>query len=198
MKAVKTLILGGFIFLVPFAVVLLVVGKVFGVSKQLARPIADRIPVDAVAGIALADLVSVAIIVVACFVAGAAAKSASGRRLHRKLDELLLNLIPRYTFIKSMTASLGGEGQAVLKPVLVRFDDLAQVAFEVERGPGDLVTVYLPGSPDPWSGSVAHVAADRISPLDQSFASVISSLRKVGRGTQTLLESSSADHGNSD
>jgi uncharacterized membrane protein len=183
------MILGGLIFLVPFAVVLLVFGKVFNVSMHLAQPIADRIPIDAVAGIALANIVSAVIILVACLLAGIAAESAPGRRLYRKVDEVLLNLIPRYTFIKSMTASLGGEDESVLKPVLARFDDLAQVAFEVERGPGDLVTVYLPGSPDPWSGSVAHVTADRISPLDQDFASVISSLRKVGRGMPALLES---------
>jgi uncharacterized membrane protein len=195
MKTVKTMILGGLIFLVPFAVVLLVVGKVFSVSMQLAEPIADRIPVDAVAGIALANLLSVAIILLACFLAGIAAKSTPGRRLYRKLDELLLNLIPRYTFIKSLTASLGGEDQSVLIPVLVQFDDLAQIAFEVERGPGDLVTVYLPGSPDPWSGSVAHVTTDRISPLEGDFASVIGSLRKVGRGMSARLELTSAGGG---
>ena len=189
MKTVRTMILGGLIFLVPFAVVLLVVGKVFTVSMHLAEPIADRIPIDAVAGIALANIVSVAIILVACFLAGIAAKSAPGRRLYRKLDELLLNLIPRYTFIKSMTASLGGDDQSVLIPVLVQFDDLAQVAFEVERGPGDLVSVYLPGSPDPWSGSVAHVTSDRVSPLNGDFASVIASLRKVGRGLSAPFES---------
>jgi hypothetical protein len=125
---------------------------IINVSMRLAQPIADRIPIDAVAGIALANIVSAAIILVACLLAGIAAES-------------------------------------VLKPVLARFDDVAQVAFEVERGPGDLVTVYLPGSPDPWSGSVAHVTADRITPLDRDFASVISSLRKVGREMPALLES---------
>jgi uncharacterized membrane protein len=197
MKTFKTMILGGLIFLVPFAVVLLVVGKVFSVSMHLAAPIADRIPIDAVAGIALANIVSAALILVACFLAGLAAKSTPGRRLYRKMDEVLLNLIPRYTFIKSMTASLGGEDQSVLTPVLAQFDDLAQVAFEVERGPGDLVTVYLPGSPDPWSGSVAHLTSDRISPLDRDFASVISSLRKVGRGMPALLEPPPARDGSS-
>jgi len=78
MKTVRTMILGGLIFLVPFAVVLLVVGKVFSVSMHLAEPIADRIPIDAVAGIALANIVSVTIILVACFLAGIAAKSALG------------------------------------------------------------------------------------------------------------------------
>jgi uncharacterized membrane protein len=71
---------------------------------------------------------------------------------------------------------------------MVRFDDLSQIAFEVERGPGDLVAVYLPGSPDPWSGSVAHITSDRVDPVAADFASVIQTLRKVGRGSAVLLE----------
>ena len=192
MKTIRTMIVGGVIFLVPFAVVLLLFGKVFGVSLRLAEPIADRIPFDAVAGVALSQILAVLIMLAACFLAGLAALSTPGKRLYRKLDDALLNLVPRYAFIKSMADSFGGSDATVLQPVLVRFDDLAQIAFEVERGPGDLVTVYLPGSPDPWSGSVAHVTSDRITPLDKDFTSVIGSLRKVGRGTSALLDSSSA------
>lgn len=188
MKTVRTMIIGGLIFLVPFAIALVVVGKVVGVSMRLAEPIADRMPFDAVAGIALANILAVVIILVACFLAGVAATSTFGQRLYRKLDELLLNLIPRYAFVKSMTESFGDDAQSVLRPVMVRFDDLSQIAFEVERGPGDLVTVYLPGSPDPWSGSVAHVTSDRIDPMAADFASVIKTLRKVGKGSAAQLE----------
>lgn len=188
MKTLKTMIVGGLIFLIPFGVVLLAFGKVFSVSMSLAEPLADRIHVEKVAGVALVEILAVVIILAACLLAGIAANSAAGQRLYRKLDELLLTLIPRYAFVKSMTDSIGGRDATVLQPVLVRFDDLAQIAFEVERGPGDLVAVYLPGSPDPWSGSVAHVTPDRVDPLGGDFASVVKSLRKVGRGSIALLE----------
>jgi uncharacterized membrane protein len=188
MKTFKTMLIGGLIFLVPFAVALLVIGKVFSVSMHLAEPVAAWIPIDAVAGIALANILAVAIILAACLLAGIIATSTRGQRLYRRMDEWLLNLIPRYAFIKSMTDSLGGQQQSTLRPVLVRFDDLAQIAFEVDRGPGDLVTVYLPGSPDPWSGSVAHVTSDRVDPVAGDFASTIKSLRRIGRGSSVVLE----------
>ena len=187
MKTFRTMIVGGVIFLVPFAVVLLLFGKVFAVSLRLAEPIADRIPFDAVAGVALSEILAVLIILAACFFAGLAALSTPGQRLYRKLDDTLLNLIPRYAFIKSMADSFGGSDATVLQPVLVRFDDLAQIAFEVERGSGDLVTVYLPGSPDPWSGSVAHVTLDRVTPLKADFTSAVKALRNVGRGSTALI-----------
>ena len=188
MKTIKTMILGGVIFLIPFGVVLLVLGKVFSVAIRLAEPLADHIPVDAVGGVALAEFLAVAIILVVCLLAGIVATSTPGQRLYRKLDEMLLNLVPRYAIVKSMTTSLGGQDGPVLRPVLVRFDDLAQMAFEVERGPGDFVTVYLPGSPDPWSGSVAHVTADRVDSLNGEFTSVVKSLRKIGGGSIALLK----------
>jgi uncharacterized membrane protein len=191
MKTIKAMLLGGILFLIPFAVALLLFGKLFGFSLRLANPIADRIPIEAVAGVALAEIVAVLLILVACLVAGLAALSTLGQRLHKKLDEWLLNLIPRYAFIKSMAGSLGSSNETVLEAVLVRFDDLAQIAFEVERGPGELVTVYLPGSPDPWSGSVAHVTADRVKSLGGDFASAVKCLRNVGRGATTLIEESS-------
>lgn len=191
MKAVRAMIIGGLIFLVPFAVVLLLFGKVFSVSMRLAEPLDAMIPVEAVAGVALANILAVAIILLACLLAGIVATSTWGQRLYRRIDEWLLNLIPRYAFVKSMTESLGGQQESTLRPVLVRFDDLSQIAFEVERGPGDLVTVYLPGSPDPWSGSVAQVTADRVDVLDTDFASAVQSLRKIGRGTPALMGSTS-------
>ena len=187
MKTIRTMIIGGVIFLVPFAVVLLLFGKVFGVSMRLAEPIADRIPFDAVAGVALSEILALLIILAACFFAGLAALSTPGRRLYRKLDDALLNLIPRYAFIKSMADSFGGSDATVLQPVLVRFDDLAQIAFEVERGTGSLVTLYLPGSPDPWSGSVAHVTTDRVTPLQADFPSTVKALRNVGGGSAALI-----------
>ena len=191
MKAVKTIVVGGLVFLVPFAVALLVLGKVYRVSMRVAEPLDGMIPIEAVGGVALANILAVAIILLACFLAGVVATRTWGKRLYGKIDEWLLNLIPRYGFVKSMTESIGGELDSTLRPVLVRFDDLSQIGFEVERGPGDLVTVYLPGSPDPWSGSVAQVTSDRVDALAVDFAAVIQSLRKIGRGSSELLGSTS-------
>ena len=184
---IKTTILGGLFFLVPFVVVLIVVGKAFGVALRLAEPAANLLPVDAIAGIALANVLALMVILLTCFLAGFVATSARGKMLYRKIDEWLLNLVPRYAFVKSMAESLQAGGESVLKPVLVRFDDLAQIAFEVERGPGDLVTVYLPGSPDPWSGSVAQVTSDRVDEVAGDFTEAVKSLRQIGRGSNALI-----------
>jgi uncharacterized membrane protein len=184
---IKTTILGGLVFLVPCIIIILLAAKAFAVMGTVAAPFSAWIPIDSVGGIATANIVTVLAILVVCFVAGLVARSAIGRRVYRSADDKLLMLFPRYAFIKSMTEGVGSDqASRTLQTVLVKLDDQSQIGFEVERN-DKLVTVYMPGSPDPWSGMVAYVTADRIEPLDANFASVINSLRKAGQGASSLL-----------
>jgi uncharacterized membrane protein len=52
--------------------------------------------------------------------------------------------------------------------VVVRFDDSWSIAFEIERVDDDRVAIFLPGAPDPWSGSMCVVTADRVALLQKS------------------------------
>ena len=73
-------------------------------------------------------------------------------------------------------------------PVIARFDDNAQIAFEVERTGHDEVVVYLPGCPDPWSGSVVYMKPDRIEPLPMSVSEAVRTIRTLGRGSSKVGE----------
>ena len=74
-----------------------------------------------------------------------------------------------------------------MEPVLARFDDSWQIALEVERIPGGVVTIYLPGAPDPWSGSVCFVTEDRIQPLELTLPPVLRILKGIGKGSNEHL-----------
>ena len=66
----KTTILGGALFLVPLAFVAIVLGKAFEVSMLLAAPLDGLIPLERVAGIALANIIAIVLILAICFAAG--------------------------------------------------------------------------------------------------------------------------------
>ena len=70
---------------------------------------------------------------------------------------------------------------------VVRFDDLWQIGFEIERIEGGKVALFLPGSPDPWSGSVCIAEEDRVTPLDLPVAAVARMVRRRGRGANEAL-----------
>ena len=187
-KPIKATIWGGLLFLVPLTVAIVILGKLFGFMYQLATPFSEWIPLDSIGGIAIANIVTVVLVLMISFVAGLVGTSVWGRQVQQSLEEKLLLIFPRYTFVKSITGSMSAERvNEIMRPVKVRFDDNLQIAFEVERNDEGLVTVFLPGSPDPWSGSVVYFEAERVEPISADLTSIVRSLRSAGRGSGALL-----------
>jgi uncharacterized membrane protein len=88
-----------------------------------------------------------------------------------------------------MTQSLRGESnEDKLSAVLAKFDDNAQIAFEIERSENGFVTLFLPGAPDPWSEAVIYMTEDRVTRLDTNFKLITKSLKRIGKGTTAVLD----------
>jgi len=187
MNLIKTTTVGGLVFMVPIVVIVVILGKAFELMLKVARPIDELIPIESIGGIAFVNLLALLAILLLCFVAGVIAKSPVARKFYQAIDSGLL-AIPGYAFIKAYTDSMKlGETEAKsMQPVLVRLDDCSQLGFEVERLDNGLVVIYLPGAPDPWSGTVAYFDADRAKKLELSASEAISNLRQLGRGSQAL------------
>ena len=187
---IKTTLIGGIMFLIPLVFVVVIIGKAFQILKVVAMPIGRLITIESVAGIAVVEILTVAIMVLLCLIFGLFARSQWCRSLYKKLDAALLHLIPGYRWIRGMTGISDEDAEALLKPVLVRFDDQSQIGFEVDRTDAGLVVVYLPGAPDVRSGSVSYVLADRIEPVDAEFKTVVKNLKHLGRGSGVMLAGS--------
>jgi uncharacterized membrane protein len=185
-SALKTTILGGVIFLIPFVVLLLLAGKVYELMSTFSRPLAAAIGIEGIGEIAVLRVITVLLTVVVCYAAGRLATSERGARLFDRIDSQLIKIFPRYGFIKAMATDLSGEGSTVLPVVMVRFDDQSQLGFEIERS-DEQVVVFLPGSPDPWSGAVSFVTPDRVAFMHTDFHKALKTLRLAGRGGLELM-----------
>ena len=141
---------------------------------------------------AVADVVLIALVVLACFLAGLLARVSFANRLVRKAEAGVLWRIPGYGFVKGLTDSLDNSSAAKgMLPVLIHFDDAAQLAFEVDHLPDGRRVIYLPGAPDPRAGSVLVMDADRVEPVQMTFVRATAALRALGRGLADLETSSS-------
>ena len=184
---IKTTILGGLIFLVPLVVVTVVLAKAHEVMSKVAKPFSALIPLDTVGGVAIANLLAILAILLCCLIVGMLAKGDTAKRLLKSTEDKLL-VIPAYAFVKGVTDSLisSEEAAKAFVPVIVKFDDNAQMAFEIERSEGGNVVIYLPGSPNPWSGSVVYFKEDRVERLDMTVPEAINNIRHLGRGSAKL------------
>jgi len=127
------------------------------------------------------------IMILCCLLAGTLARSPWGRRVNEQLDAVLLQMIPGYAWVKVITGGIRDDGaEDLLKPVLVRFDDQTQLAFEVDRCGDGLIAVYVPGAPDPRSGAVSDVTRDHIQPVNAGFKTVVRICNNLGRGSKGI------------
>jgi len=184
-QLIKTTIIGGLIFLVPIIIVVAILGKAFELMILVAKPLDAWIPADSTGGIALANFLAVLAIMLCCLIAGFIAKGSFAKRILNSLESKLLLVLPGYSFVKGMTDGMKSSEEASKSfvPVVAQFDDNAQLGFEIERTEKGNVVVYLPGSPNPWSGSVVYVNADRVERLDMTVPDAINNIRHLGRGS---------------
>ena len=187
-KFLKTTVIGGIVFMVPIIIFIAIIGKAIELTNKLAAPVSALIPVDSIGNIAVANLLALVIVLLICFLAGLAAKSTLARKSIGALESRALSKIPVYGLLKSkIDAIVQPEKAEGMKPVLARFDDSWQIAFEVERIQGGVVAIYLPGAPDPWSGSVCFVSEDRIQPIELTLPPVLRILKGIGKGSNEQL-----------
>ena len=179
--AVRTTIVGGLLFLIPFVLVVVIAGKAYQIMRSIARPISDALGIERVGFVAMIDVVTLLLTLVICYLAGHVATSERGKRAYQALDRRLLDIWPRYAFIKATASGVAREQAEHMRPVMVRFDDQSQVALELERDAARVV-VFVPGSPDPWSGAVSFVDSDRVTPIDCDTQAIFKTLRSGGRG----------------
>jgi uncharacterized membrane protein len=184
MQFIKTTILGGVIFLIPFVIVIAVLGKAHSIMLLVADLLSNWIPIDEIGGVALANLLALAAIVVSCFLFGLMARSVPAKKVYKTLDATLAS-VPGYAFVKGFADSISRSEEHAKSfiPVIARFDDSAQISFEIERTPEGNVVVYLPGAPNPWSGTVVFLEPSRVQKLDMSVADAIKSIQALGRGS---------------
>jgi uncharacterized membrane protein len=188
MRFVKTTVIGGILFLVPIVIFIAVIGKALEITGKMAAPLAAVLPIDSIGDLAVVHLLALAILVLICFLAGLTARTVIAKKLVEALELNVLSKLPAYALLKTKTQSmLSPEDIEEMTAVVARFDDSWQIAFEIERIEGGKVAIFLPGAPDPWSGSVCVVTADRIASLDLSIPYVAKMAKRLGRGANEAL-----------
>jgi len=188
-RFLKTTAIGGLLFLLPLIVIGVLIGQVVAMLMTVNKTLGEIIPDQTPGGMALLILLAIAIVLLVCFGAGLLARRSLGRRISKGFEKKLMLLFPRYSIFKDQLAgSIGGdETKPRMKPVLARFDDSLRIGFEMARTDAVLVTVYLPGAPDPWSGSVVFLKNDRVQPLGTEFGDTVGIFEKLGRDSAALL-----------
>ena len=137
LQFLKTTVYGGILFLVPIVIFIAIMGKALQITNKLAIPIAGLLGIDKIIGIAFAELLSIGILVLICFIAGLVAKTPRAKKFAQYIETNVLEKIPAYELLKVKTHSVLKPSEIEgMSPITARFDDSWQLAFEIEHCPG--------------------------------------------------------------
>jgi uncharacterized membrane protein len=184
-------IVGGVLFLAPFVLLIMILGKAHQLIQAVIIPLAERIPMASAIGLESPRVLAAVILLFMCFIAGLFSKTSPAKKLVRWLEAALLSNLPGYSFMKNLGKEVAGttstQGYEV---VIVRFDDAWQIGFLVERIPGGRVVVYIPDAPRPWTGGVFIFDESRVEPIGASSAAAVRCLGKLGEGIGDMVKGS--------
>jgi uncharacterized membrane protein len=184
----KTILLGGIVFLLPLVLFVTVVGKGIQIMMMITEPLNQLFPMDSIGGIALVNLIAIWAVLFSCFLAGFLAKSVLGKKLFQSIDNKLL-IFPGYSLFKArLTGNIGSELKSQsLNPVLVHLGPKSQIGFSIEKLSAKRLAVFMPGAPDPWTGSVIIVKEEQVETLSSDMKETMQIFESLGRGSADLL-----------
>ena len=190
----KATLVGGLMFLVPVALLAVVLRHALQFADRIAQPLAAVLPISHLGGVAVATLIAIAILLVIAFLAGLLSRTGPGRRVTHWFEESILGGLPQYRMVKSLAEGLtqletGGD----MQPVLMRGDEGWMLGYQMEELPDGWRVVFLPASPTPMSGNVMYVEATRVKPLNLSMRDAMQLVKRLGIGSAEKLRGANLD-----
>lgn len=139
----------------------------------------------------LTDVIIIILLLIICFVVGLFANWKRLRKFIEYIEGTILSKIPGYIFFKGITDGIATSKKSPenFKPVLVEFDDNAQMGFKIESLKTGEDVIYFPGSPVPWSGSIMYVDSERVRLLDTTVSEALKHLQRLGQDSDKLVVS---------
>ena len=184
----KATIVGGLLFMVPLILMVVVLQKGLGLVRKIVVPLAKYFPERTFLGVGMTTILSIAVIVLLCFLFGLVARTAAGKKVRDWLEFTIMGKLPGYALVKGVIQGATGlENEEDVTIALVRIEDAWQIGFVVEVHSDGHRTVYLPGVPNPASGSIFYITEDRIRPIDAKMGQMLTVIRHLGIGSKDLL-----------
>ncbi len=181
---IKATFISGALIILPIGLVVIIVVKILAMLQPITAPLAGWLPLAFRFPIAIASLV----LLLACFVVGLLAHTRAGRGAGSSLEGMLLNRIPGYTLVRSLTRRIGNEEESErFAAALVEIEEALVPAFIVEEHQDGRYTVFVPSAPTPAVGAIYIMTRDRVHLVDVPFLKAVKCVTSWGIGSAELV-----------
>jgi uncharacterized membrane protein len=180
----RTTLIGGLLVLLPVYLLLLVLLKMLTAARQLISPIMAGMPATA----HYPGLLTVVVIVAACFLAGLIVRTGPGRRVIDTAQRQVLEKIPGYKLLRNLVSRVSGDEDIdTFMPALVEIEEALVPAVIVEELPDGQCVVLVPSVPTPFAGALYILPAARVHRVNVPLRRLLQVYSKWGEGAGELV-----------
>ncbi|QIO31805.1 DUF502 domain-containing protein [Bradyrhizobium sp. 1(2017)] len=188
----KTTVIGGALFLLPLALVLVILGHAMRIAVQAALPVSHWLHFDEVgkiAGVGIVTILAAILLVLVSFLAGVVARTRVGANASAWFENSFLGGMPQYQMVKSMAQGLAQAETASdeFKPVLVSAEGGWQIGYLLEALENNWMVVFVPQAPTPLVGNVRYYPGEHVRPLDITMLQARTIVKNIGIGSAAAL-----------
>ena len=189
---ILTTLLGGFVVILPIALLLVVFNWIFSLLFGIISPITSLFTFGGNVNVFLANVIAITIILMVCFGVGVMMKTSLGTYLYKGFENRVLARLPFYKGIKE-TISLFTNKEKMPFSTVVLIDafgnDTRMTGFVTDTHENGNFTVFVPTGPNPTNGIIYHVPESQIEILDISVEDAMKSIIGVGAGSSKVVSS---------
>ena len=186
-RFVRTTVLGGLFFLIPIVVLGIVIAKALEYTNKFLRILTSQILAASELSATGATVMSIVVVALACFFAGLLARTVTAQKLVKVLEDSILSHIPAYEYLKQEGASaLGLTEIGELPVVFVPMEGGWQLGVQTDTLSNGLVSIFVPGAPNPHSGAVFFFSADTVRPAGIKLIGGLNCLKRCGGKASAL------------
>jgi uncharacterized membrane protein len=180
----KMTLLGGLVVILPVALIVFLLLKAMDEVQKVLQPIVSLLPDEVI----LPKVMALLIVIGGCFFTVLVLNTWIGRQVYQVDERQILERIPGYTLLRSLSRQFsGGEEGVSFSVALVEIEEALVPAFLVEEHEDGSFTVFVPSSPTPTVGALYILPRERVHPVNVSFATAIKCVTRWGVGTGELL-----------
>ena len=182
---VKMTMIGGLVVILPVALIVLLLMKAMTEVQKVLQPIASLLP----EAVILPKVMALLIVIGGCFLTGLVLNTRIGRQVYQVGERQVLERIPGYTLLRSLSQQFSGQEEEVSFSVaLVEIEEALVPAFLVEEHEDGSFTVFVPSSPTPTVGALYILPWARVHPVNVPFVTAVKCLTRWGVGAGELLQ----------
>lgn len=189
---INTTLIGGFLVILPVAILLIVFNWLFNIITGIIAPITSVLTFGGRVDTFLASILALAIIIVACFGLGFMVQTTMGNYLYGQFDKRVLSRIPFYKPIRDTVNQFSNrEKTPFTKVVMVNVfgSDTLMTGFITDEHDNDMVTIFVPTGPNPTNGFIFHMQRHQVTEVDISVEEAMKAIISVGAGSKNIVDS---------